>query len=443
MNEIADILHTVLSTELLAPSIGRLAETLGYQGRTTLYRLRDGEASDKAISEFCKRLSDKLFVSDDSLREMAVTISNTSQFSAMMRREMNTSHKEWQLQVLLAFVSKNFQYFSPGFRNGDLGMLMKLEMEDSDAFYCMLAYFYVKSTNFDFYDKSLTHRQQSAALIEPVGEWFMDIYPENSVAERMTHLYSASEIYNAEGSMLWNAVKSLAIVLESFANPDIFRKAVSKLYQLPGIGERSYWRGNTDENIVTLMWLNKGELPGSGYYEVFHVDRRDGSCRNVCRLSIMSDEILSVVDVVETNSKLGCYTFDGEVMTFCWERDNDDATHSGNRWQLLPLKNSASLRAIDRALSDEALIRAALLAEGSELAEEMEIDDVVVSKLQVKICLKNNTTYVIDREDASFLMQVTPDMPISIYRRVADGELFVAWLTLKQTIPLSWFETAE
>lgn len=437
-----DILQQVLSTELLAPSPGRLAEALGYKGRTTLYRLREGTASDKAIHEFCKRLDSILHTSEDNLKEMAATISNVSRFSALMKREMNMSYVGWQQQVLLAFVSKNFDGFSTRFRDEELGLLMKLEMEDADSFYNMLAYFFVKSTNHNFYTKGLTHSQQCATLIEPIGEWLAEIYPENSAAICMTHIYSKSELYNAEANTLWNAVKSLALVLESFANPDIYRKSVSKLYHLPTVGTRSYWRGDTDENIVILMWLNKGELPGSGYYEVYHIDRRDNSCRNICKMSFMSDEILSLSDVVDNISKLGIFTFDGETLSFNWERDNDDATHSGNHWQLLPLQNSASLRALDRAISDDTLTRSALLAEGWEPIESMEVEDLAISKQKVRLFLKNKSVYTIDRDMAPFLKQVSPDMPVGIFRRVEDGNLFAIWLTLKQVLPLSWFEPA-
>lgn len=440
MKETAYILQQVLATELLAPSVSRLAEILGYQGRTTLYRLREGTASDKAIHEFCKRLKDTLYVSDDSLREMYVTVTNASRLSALMKDEMNTAREGWQRQVLLAFVSRDFDCFSPRFRDEELGALMKLETEDADSFYNMLAWFYVKAVNFDFYTKGLTHRQRCAAMIEPVGRWLMGIYPENSMAEQVALTYSMSDIHNAEAETLWSGVKSFALMLECFANPDILRKTMNKLYKLPGIGSRSYWRGNTDEDTVILMSLNMGELPGSGYYDVYHVKRNGDGCRSVCKLLIMSDEILSLVNTSGKNPQLGVFGYDGERLSFTWEKENDDPTESGNLWHRLPLENSASLRELDRSVSDETLFQATLLAEGIETVEGMEVVEVILSRHWLRIYLKNKTSYKIDRNRVPFLKHVSPDMPIGIYRRIEDGDLYVVWLTLKQTLPLSFFQ---
>lgn len=370
---------------------------------------------------------------------MNATIENTARLSALVKHEVDTSVEGWQTQVLLSFVSKDFDIFSTRFRDEELGPLLKLERDDSDSFYRMLAYFYVRATNFNFYVKGLSHAQRSAALIEPIGEMFIKTFRGNNVAERMTHIYSDSEIYNAEVPILWNAVTSFALMLESFANPKAFREYLGNTYLLPGLGQRSYWRGAVDDDTLILMLANSGELPGSGYYDVFHIDRRTARCSAVCKLSFLSDKVLSLVDATSKRYCLGGFEYDGETISYYWEHEYDNPTRSGNLWHLLPLRNSASLRALDKAVSDKELTRTALLSEGSQKVEGMEVTDVIISRSRLQICLENGETYSIDRNTVPFLRQISPDMPVGLFRRIEDGNIYAVWLTLKQTIPLSLF----
>lgn len=330
---IADILQEILSTNLIAPSTSELAKELGYKGRTSLYRVRYGESTEKAVAEVCQRLESVLGITREALLQMGSTISNTTKFTSLMKHEMNTSHPDWQFQALLAFVGKDYSHFSPRFRTEELSSIVKLSEDDPEAFFAMLAYFYVKSRRCQFYVKGIPYKEQCARLMEELGERLAAIYPENTMATNLVYCYSKSTVFDSESHILWNLVRSMASMLECFANPRKSIESVDDMLLLAGTGNRIYWRA--DRNNLLLAAVVHGRRPGSGFYEVFSVDRSGKAIENICSIYLLSENIVSVTDKLTKTSQLGIYSWDNRLLTFSWEAPEDNPTGAGNIWKRL------------------------------------------------------------------------------------------------------------
>lgn len=63
----AQQLTQILGSGLLGPSLSELARQLGYNSRSTLYRISRGNASDNALDAFCQRLQNVFFLSANTL----------------------------------------------------------------------------------------------------------------------------------------------------------------------------------------------------------------------------------------------------------------------------------------------------------------------------------------------------------------------------------------
>ncbi|MDE6561468.1 MAG: hypothetical protein K2K75_08820 [Muribaculaceae bacterium] len=439
--DILRMLSAILHTQLLAPSVNALAEKLGYgvSSRSSINRIKKGIAGSGAIDTLTSRIHQHLNIDINSLMRMEAAIQNAYHFEKLIKPQMNLEHKDWQFHAIYPFISHDFSWFSPEFRKGDMQRLLLLELTDPRAFFNMLAYFYVTSTGVKFYQKkNLTHKQRCAEIIEPLGERLISLFPSNGLAAGLVYSYSISDLFNAEAPILWSLVETIGSMLQAFASPLDSTDKENRSRLLPGLPDRAYWKGNDDEKIL-LLWSRHGKEPASGHYELFAIDKNSMIPVSIASLFFMSDEIMSVYIKRTSRSQFGVYKLEGNSMSFEWENPNDDPMQSGNKWELLTLESSQSLREIDRHLTDDALTREMAHGEGFDFDFAMQPADVIISRKQLSIVLKDGSKYSVDINFAPFLSKLTPAEPLMVCRQLSDGRIFAIWPEIRQSIPLDLF----
>ena len=438
MENIYDALKLVLSTQLLAPSLSELAKTLGYGSRSTLYTIIDGSATANAVNKLYERLDEHLHIDEKLIYRMALVIENCRIFTRLIRKEANTDHPEWQFQMLLAFITDYYEYFSPHFRKEILNELLRFKGNEPDEFFNMLAYFYITASDIKFYKSRLTYFEQCRLIIEPLGQKLHDIFPENDAGKIMSQIYSLDTPLKYEAPILWNLVKSIGEMLQIFANPNATREKFDRMLLLPNLGDRSYMEGKNKSEVI-LMRATRSKQAGSGFYEVLSIRREDMAMRYICRLMFADEQFLTMIPANEINTHLGMYTLDEHGLTFDWEDNSNEPTGLGLKWKLLKLEQSQILRQINRSLDDDKITELIMESRGMKKIEGLGVKDVAISRNSVELRLENGDIYTIDRSEASFLEFITPDDIVTIVRMPSDNNIYAVWAEISHFIPLSNF----
>ncbi len=442
-NNIVCALQSVLDTQLLAKSRLDLAKKLG-TGRCIFYRIVQGKASESAVENLLSILQERLYVDIHTLEQMEAAINNTAKFTKLVKEGWNSNLQESPYEVILAFIAHDYSHFSSQFRDGDLQQILTLERTDPRAFFNMLAYFYITSSRIQFYKniKTKSHKERCAGVIEPLGKRLMSIYPSNGFGAGIAYAYSRSDVYNSEAQTLWSLIGRISSMFQAFASPIDTADEDCNYMLLPGLSIRSYWIGKNNDNII-LVWLQPGKNPATGHYEVFCIDRQSGSPKGIASLFFINGEIISAFIKERDNSQLGTYRMDADTLSFQWEKSDDDPLHVGNTLTLLSLDASQSLRELDRALTDDALMREMARSEGLDYDFAMQPKDVVISRKKFSMTLNNGRSYSIDIDFAPFLRKLTPNEPLMICRQFSDNRIFAIWPQIHQSIPLNLFNSAQ
>ncbi len=438
MENMAEILRIVLPTQLLAGSLADLADKLGYKGRSTLYRIVNGNASERAVAGFCQKLRRMIGIDEESLGVMAAEVVNATRFYQVMKNFMKPKGALTVHEVVEAFVAGKFDVFPEEFRENELNELLSLERTDPDAFYNMLAYFYYKHSDVNYYIKGASHRERCAGVLESLGERFIELYPENGLAATFVYSYSKSDIFNSEFPILGTFIGSLATLLRFFSRPVEVLEAESDIRFLSALHKRDYWAARDRASVILTLAVTDINA-GSGHYEVFQIDRESRAIGYVGRLHFLSDEILVLSSETTATSKLGYYRFEDRVLTFEWEDPIDDPLSVGNTWTMLDMSRSQSLRQLDRFLTEDRLFAEKLKKQGVRELPEFKIEDVVISRTDLTLKLKNGNRLSIPISMAPFLQKIKPDDLVQILERESDEMVFVFWPKIMHSLPLEFF----
>lgn len=438
--KITDELKRVLSSQLLSPTLSELAATLGYKGRATMYRIFKDEASSKAIDGLLRKLSDTLLIDEDSILTMSTTVQNTYYFSQLIgRNAIDSSADDFPFLVLNSFVSRDYSLFRPEFATTDLHEILLLKQEDPEAFYNMLAYFYLKNPAIQFYRKGLTHKERCASIIEPLGERFISLYPENTIASAMVYSYSNSDIYNSELPILWSLVQSVSAMLRYYGDPKETISGIKEIRLLPGLFGRNYWEGSDRDTVIISLAVRYTNNETAARYDIFKYSRKTGHIRNIGFLSFLSDSLFIVRLTGTEWSQFGMYTWNNHELTFQWEKPDDNPTGLGNRWTLLDPACSQSLREIDKSLPDATLHAERIKRCGFIPVPGFEVIDVAISRSRFCLILNNGRRYSIEISQARFIKGLHPNEPVQIYEHIEDNEMYVFWPDIMHYLPLSSF----
>ncbi|MDE6339995.1 MAG: hypothetical protein K2K97_09450 [Muribaculaceae bacterium] len=434
MENIQEILRLVIPSDLLAESLGELACMLGYKGRSTLYRIINGNASNRAIASVCHKLKDTLFIDEDSLKCMYATIVNTNQLVKIVKPFMLPKGEYSVGDIIDSFLLMDFSLFPDDFKSSFLDGLLNLEHEDPEAYYTMLAYFYYINSDVDYYIKGKTHLNRCDRAIKLLGERYLNKFPENELVASIVDSYSKSELFNGEPPILWSLIRTISTLLQMASRP--IETMENNIRFRAILNNREYWEGE-DKSCLILTVAVPAFNANMKHYDVFRIVRENNSISYIGTIFFLSEEILSFS---QKSSMLGIYEFDGNEIRLIWENPNDDPTTMGNKWQLLKKSHSQSLRMIDRSISEELLYNEKLKGQGWSEKIGYKVMDVIISRENLIINLLNGKSFSIPIYKAPFLRKIRPDFIIMIYERKADNMTFVCWPQIMHSLPLSLFK---
>ena len=116
MDEKIEILQCLIDNHIFAPSASALAKRLGYRGKMTVYRLIQGNVSERIVNEIWDKLLTEFSIDETVLHSLARICCMTKDFYDILRREMNIQHPEWVENVIGSLIDDCYNYYSNEFR---------------------------------------------------------------------------------------------------------------------------------------------------------------------------------------------------------------------------------------------------------------------------------------------------------------------------------------
>lgn len=436
MEQLAERLKLILSTQLLAPTLKELAEQLGYRGRMTLYRVKTGEASEAALKRLVAKLEDVMNMGEDAIIEMSNVVADTSHMIRLVRSGYDMRREDAAYEVVKALISRDYSMFPAEFKENELKEIHLLESEgDKDYYYTVLAYFYIVAGRKNFYVKGMSHAQRCERLMAEVGERLMELYPENGLGANFVHIYSTSNLLAMERQNLWLLVKSLAALFRFYGDP-VGCHGEGNMRGLPGVGERAYWREG-ERGVGRIFMTLKRHVRDGEYFEAFEIDEEKLKAINTHAIKILSDSVFAIRQKETGNTELGAYEWDGTRFEMFLQPPVENPSSARSCvWRKKELTSSMRLRELNKRISDEVLESEILRSEGLEEIAGYGVKDVEVTREALTLHLDNGTRYRIGMSEAKFLRELTPHETVKIYRQVKDGRIFAYWTDLLHCIEL-------
>lgn len=125
MNEKIEILQCLIDNHIFAPSASALAKRLGYRGKMTIYRLIQGNVSERIVNEIWDKLLTEFSIDETVLYSLARICYMAKDFYDILRREMNIQHPEWVENVIGSLIDDCYDYYSNEFRKNTMPVLKK------------------------------------------------------------------------------------------------------------------------------------------------------------------------------------------------------------------------------------------------------------------------------------------------------------------------------
>lgn len=438
MENIEECLNRIVSEGLIGENPTEIAAALALPSRSSVIKIRDKKAGGKAISNFCELLEKRFYIDEGVLNRIWYMFRNTDELRRLVKEYGTSEAKLDAFVVIRNLVAHDYSIFGDNIPEFNLKDLQNLESSGPEAYFTMLAYYYIKYGDANYYVTGKSHRERCATIMEGLGERFIEIYPENGVAGMSAYIYSKSEAFNGETPTLWSLVGSIAMMLQYFATPVNTIETTYDRRLLQGMTGRTYFKGK-DDNLVILALAIDGKIPGCGWYDIFKIDRNSGKFEDIAQIYFLSESIMTIRMKPVLSSQMGVYEWDGKTIDFTWVHEGEDPSGLGNKWEKLELANSQSLRELDRSLSDDALRWEMLRSEGLEEVPGYKIADVNISRQRLTIKLENGKEYCVSIEEWPFLRNLKPSEPVEIYREISTGRVFVVWTEVLQSIPLNLF----
>lgn len=424
-------INLILRAGMLGASFSAVGRALGYSGRTTLNRLKEGTATDKAVRLFMDRLEARMGLDADDVEDMYIVISNASLLRRHLSRERMAESEGWQLAAVLALAEGDYDGFSNDFNSAFAADLESLREDTPWLFFASLLYFYLTSVHYNFYVKRLNYPEQCQAAFDPVGRALAELYSERPTTRALRNEFVNNSYYRAIDPTLWNFLKCGAVILQRMVDPRAIDVTINSSLLLRGLGGRSYWR-TADSDLFVLLHATESDRPGCGIYNVIIFGRSAPQPREILRLLIHDEATLTVLSPDGRAVKTGYSWRDGCL------RFDDVVEPLGDVLTLVDMDSAPNLREFDRELTFERLFRLVMQFEGMDPETDDDVEDIVVSRKRLTIRFASGLTVTIDRDRYESLSSVTPDEEAFIATRTSDGVRFVC-ITSGITIPLADF----
>lgn len=455
-------LQLIINAQVFAPSTSALAKRLGYKGKTSIYRIQQGEASAGAIEEAWEKL--KLFVgcNDDLLYTLARAVGYTTNLKRLVRNEgeglvEKKNHHKW---VLLNILKQDEHGFSEDFQHDVWPDIMEIRDNDETAFWMMMALYYFDAEGADAYSKDF----DLLASLKSMHRLLQLNYESSERSHR-----GASNVIRKEylasycRQCTWDLIYYGYIVIMQYADPDAMEKLMVN-YVTYNLGENSFWRVpdtiyEKGAHIWHLLEMQMMESRHGTYYAIeLEMGRNKEEFRLIQIAPMLFNEEQDFVQLEVTDKRIpiiGQYEWADDYHTLQLILDKEAQQTYGIPRTLhrIDLANPQGkdekiwanvLKGYDKQLPahiEEALYH----FEGIEdMDSEYDIVNVTIDRhtLTIRLTDKNDgkgTDYSINIREYEFLRTLLPSDIVSIVCPLMTGEPTFHWALRGHMIAMKEF----
>ncbi|MCI9607900.1 MAG: hypothetical protein HFJ94_06985 [Muribaculaceae bacterium] len=429
-----DTLTKIIDSPMLAPNVKALAHALGYMGdgRTSINSIRKGAAKNKAINSFMKRVKDSMGFNSKDISNIAEVISNASMLRENLRPEPITKSKDWQLSAILAIASADYSEFSDKF-TPCARALEALRISNPDMLFASLLYFFITSTNYNFYANNLSFPQQCNAAFAPIASAITQKHPDQPVVKLLAEVFLTDNNYSNPDIIypnLYSFIAAGAYIFRSMISTDAIEEFLSETLLLPQLQERTYWK-TENPDIFMLLAAQPLDSPGSGLYHAIRIDRTSPDPTKLFTLCF-ENEHTAIIRNVDGSSGYNSCKLHSDTLEF------SNPTPLGSTFTKIDLESATNLRAFNSRLSDIDIFKIIAVYDGYEPDVTDDTEDIIISRDEITLRFSSGTTATIRRDCYPSLASVTPDEEAVFVTNRADGSRFIV-ITPYITIPLSAF----
>lgn len=455
-----DALQLVISGCVFAPSASALAKRLGYKGKTSIYRIQQGEASAGAIEEAWKKLVDFMKGTDEQLFYAARAVKNCRALKRLAKEEGREEIKpeNQHLWVLRGVMKGDAERFSEKFQREVWPDLMDLRTEDTDVFWMMMAFYYFDGEGVDAYGKDFRLLDE----LNKLHRWLQQNY-ENSEQPRssINNVFRKDYIDAYSQGCTWDLMFYGALALIHYAEPDSLDRTV-RIYDLYNLGDDSYWivPGTIYKEGAHVWHLIELQVGGGTHGLYYAVELEMG--RNKEEFAVMqiipmlfseSLEMLQMEVTTERKPIIAQYEWNTEHTILQIKATKEEHAQYGIPTCLhrIDLANPQGkdekiwahvMRGYDNDIPDNVMSKLAAF-EGIEYQSEYRIRNVTIDRHTLTIAVEKDgecTDYVIDIERYDFLKTLLPSDIIGVVRLNRTGQLSFRWVNKAYVVPMEEFQ---
>ena len=445
---------------LFAPSTSALAKRLGYKGKTSLYRIQQGEASANAIEEAW----DKVMAFVDSVDEQLFAVSRAVGYCRNFKRAVKGEGREVAPEerhhwVLIGVMKGDGERFSERFQREVWPEMKDLRRQDTEAFWMMMALYYFDEEGAMVYDKDF-------CLLDALNglHGLLQRNYENSERPRgsVNNIFRKEYVEICSRGCVWDLLLYGGLALMHYAEPDALVRTVQD-YSLFNLGDDSYWITpgtvyGEGAHVWHLMEISvDGGMHGLYYAMEVEAGRNKEEFSVVQIIPMLFNESHGVV-LMEVTSKRKLV-----IARYAW---NDDCTElhlkvakeEYERYaipaclQRIDLENPQGkdakiwanvMKGYDRCLPDN-VMQAIFQFEGMEFLDGYDIENVMIDRRSLTITVNKAgeglVDYMLNIDHCDFLKTLLPSDVVEVVRLNRTGQLSFRWVEKAYVIPMEEFE---
>ena len=460
-----DALQLLINGCIFAPSASALAKRLGYKGKTSIYRIQQGEASAGAIEEAWDKLVSHIGVNENILFAAARAVAYAKSFKQLIQSEGQEVEKvnrhKW---VLLNVMKKNEFCFSKDFRQDMWPDLMDLLNDDEEALWMMLILYYYDEEDVDVYAKDFDLK----GTLDKLHQLLQRNYNNNERAKKgISNIFRKDyiDLYNKQ--CLWDLMYYGYYALMYYANPQALTKT-AQAHTLYNLGHDSYWVApdityKQGARLWHLIELQVDEGRHGIYYALeleVGKNKEDYRLKQIVPMVFSDDTGILHLEVTKQRIPIiGNFEWGDDYHTLYIKMEKEVRKQYGipdtlHRIDMLHPQGKEekiwafALKEYAKEIPAE-IEREIFHFEGIDyLDDDYTIENVTIDRRSLTITLtdkaeEKTSDYYIDIKKYPFLRTLLPSDLISIIRLLSTDEVSFQWPLKGYVIPLKEFEIKE
>ena len=245
----SETISKIIDSNLLAASPSKLAAELGYAGRSTINRLRSGNAGGEDKAEFCNRLNDVTGLSYDDLIWLGRLLDSTKEFSNQMVAEFGKLSESVKHDILCAFISDDYSIFSPDYKDLKLNRWLLMKGHEKEFFFFMLSLFLLSDHYKVFYSKHLPFIDRYKLILNPLRLALKERYPKHSIGNASSASILESPMATLAYPCFLTCVRLGGAVLKGYTSVYSEASMHDSMIKIDGLPERSFWHCLKEQDL--------------------------------------------------------------------------------------------------------------------------------------------------------------------------------------------------